>query len=62
MGAWLWTIALGLFLVLGGLYLHWSVVLAGALLPFLPVLAELQRRRRARRKASGDGTSRPPDP
>lgn len=48
MGSWLWLIALGLFLVLVGLYLHWSVVLAGALLPFVPVVAEWLRRRRRR--------------
>lgn len=46
MGGWFWLIALGLFLVLVGLYLHWSVVLLGALLPFVPVVAELRRRRR----------------
>jgi hypothetical protein len=54
MGAWLWTITLGLFLVLMGLYIHWSVVLAGALLPFVPVVAELLRRRRARAARSAD--------
>lgn len=62
MGSWLWTIALGLFLVLIGLYIHWTVVLAGALLPFLPVLAELQRRRRARRAAARDAEGAPRDP
>lgn len=46
MGGWFWLIALGLFLVLVGLYLHWSVVLLGALLPFVPVVAEWLRRRR----------------
>lgn len=46
MGGWFWLIALGLFLVLIGLYLHWSVILLGALLPFVPILAELLRRRR----------------
>lgn len=55
MGSWLWLITLGLFLVLVGLYLHWSVVLAGAFLPFVPVVAELLRRRRQRR------SSRDPD-
>jgi hypothetical protein len=49
MAGWFWLIALGLFLVLTGLYIHWTVVLFGALLPFLPVLAELLRRRRNRR-------------
>ena len=46
MGGWFWLIALGLFLVLVGLYMHWTVVLLGALLPFFPVVAELLRRRR----------------
>lgn len=49
LAGWFWLIALGLFLVLTGLYIHWTVVLFGALLPFLPVLAELLRRRRNRR-------------
>ena len=46
MGGWFWLIALGLCMVLIGLYIHWSVVLIGALLPAIPVLAELLRRRR----------------
>ncbi|MEO7385399.1 MAG: hypothetical protein ABIX37_00535 [Gammaproteobacteria bacterium] len=46
MGGWFWLIALGLFLVLVGLYMHWSIVLLGALLPFVPVVAEWLRRRR----------------
>lgn len=46
MGSWLWLLALGFFLVMIGLYIHWSVVLAGALLPFVPVVAALKRRRR----------------
>lgn len=48
MGAWFWLIVVGLLLVMVGLYLHWSLVLAGALLPFVPVVAEWQRRRQAR--------------
>jgi hypothetical protein len=46
MGGWFWLIALGLFLVLFGLYIHWSVILLCALLPFVPIVAELLRRRR----------------
>ena len=53
MSGWFWLIALGLFLVLAGLYLHWSIVLLGALLPFVPILAELLRRRR-RAKPTGE--------
>ena len=48
MTGWFWLITLGLFLVLMGLFIHWTVVVAGALLPFIPVLAELLRRRRRR--------------
>jgi hypothetical protein len=46
MGGWFWLIALGLFLVLAGIYVHWSITVLGALLPFVPVVAELLRRRR----------------
>jgi hypothetical protein len=47
-GGWFWLIALGLFLVLVGLYIHWTVVLLGALLPLVPIVAEYLRRRRGR--------------
>lgn len=46
MGSWGLLLALGLALILFGLYTHWIISLAGALLPFVPVLAELLRRRR----------------
>lgn len=46
MGAWSFLIAIGLCLVFVGLFTHWSIILIGALLPFLPVVAELLRRRR----------------
>jgi hypothetical protein len=39
-------LALGLTLILFGLYTHWVISVAGALLPFVPVVAELLRRRR----------------
>lgn len=45
MGSWLYLVSLGVFLVLVGLYIHWSLVLVGALLPFLPVVAAVIRRR-----------------
>lgn len=48
MAGWFWLLALGLFLVLVGLYIHWSVVLLGALLPVVPILAEYLKRRRGR--------------
>lgn len=46
MGAWSFLIAIGLSLVFVGLFTHWSIIVIGALLPFLPVVAELLRRRR----------------
>jgi hypothetical protein len=41
-------IALGLTLILVGLYTHWSISLVGAMLPVWAVTAELRRRRRSR--------------
>jgi len=38
-------LAVGLTLVIFGLFIHWSLILAGALLPFLPLVSELLRRR-----------------
>lgn len=46
MGSWGILLAAGLTLMLFGLFIHWSVILAGALLPFLPLVSELLRRRR----------------
>lgn len=50
MGSWYVSLALSLFLILLGLYIHWSVVLFGALLPFVPLITLLLRRRAARRR------------
>jgi hypothetical protein len=50
MGAWSMLLALGLTLVIAGLYTHWSISLIGALLPVWAVAAELRRRRRADRR------------
>jgi hypothetical protein len=47
MGAWSFLLALGLLLVFVGLFTHWSILLIGALLPFVPVVSELLRRRRS---------------
>ena len=49
MGAWSMLIAAGLLTAFIGLYTHWSLILIGALLPVVPVAAELLRRRRNRR-------------
>lgn len=46
MGAWSLLLGLGLALVFIGLFTHWSVMVLGALLPFVPVVVELVRRRR----------------
>lgn len=48
MGAWSLLLAFGLCLVFLGLFTHWSIILIGALLPFVPVILELARRRRIR--------------
>lgn len=45
MGAWSLLLATGITLIFIGLYTHWSIALIGALLPFLPVLSALIRRR-----------------
>ncbi len=62
-GAWYLSLGVSLFLVLIGIYIHWSVVLVGALLPVWPMIATLVERRRAR-DAGGDGDAaeRPVDP
>ena len=46
MGPWSLLIMLGLLLVFLGLFTHWSIILLGALLPFVPVITEIVRRRR----------------
>jgi hypothetical protein len=48
MGSWFLVLSLSLLVVLFGLYIHWSVVLLGALLPFIPVLSALRERRSSR--------------
>jgi len=54
MGTWFISLSASLVIVLIGLYIHWSVVLAGALLPFLPLLTELLRLRQSRRDRAAD--------
>lgn len=48
MGAWSLLLGIGLTLVFVGLFTHWSIMLIGALLPFVPVVSELLRRRQRR--------------
>lgn len=50
MGAWSLLLAAGLGIVFVGLFTHWSLILVGALLPFVPVLLELRKRRRDARR------------
>jgi hypothetical protein len=52
MGAWYLSIGLSLVLILVGLYTHWLVILFAVLLPVVPILTLLARRRLARRPNS----------
>lgn len=47
MGGWALLLATGFGLMFLGLVTHWSLILLGALLPFLPVVAALLKRRKA---------------
>ena len=58
-GAWYLSLTVSLFLVLTGLYIHWSVVLVGLLLPFIPMLSFLVTRR-AKRKREEQANTRSP--
>ena len=48
MGAWYLSLVLSLFLILIGMTMHWSVMLAGILLLFVPLISMLLARRRKR--------------
>lgn len=48
MGHWYFVLFISLLVMMIGLSIHWTVVLAGALLPFVPMVTLLLRRRRAR--------------
>ncbi len=52
MGAWYLSLAVSLFLILSGIFIHWSVVMVGLMLPFVPMISIVLERRRQR--ASGD--------
>jgi len=47
-GRWYLILSMSFLLILIGLFSHWSILLAGALLPFLPVVGLLLHRRRKR--------------
>ena len=44
MGAWYLSIGGSLLLIFNGLYTHWSLILFGALLPFVPLVMFLVNR------------------
>ncbi len=44
MGAWYFSIGGSLLLVFIGIYTHWSIILFGALLPFVPLVTFLMNR------------------
>ncbi len=52
MGAWYLSLAVSLFLILIGIFIHWSDVMVGLMLPFVPMISIVLVRRRQR--ASGD--------
>jgi len=60
MGAWYLSLAVGLFLILIGMTVHWTVMLAGVLLLFVPMISVLlgRRRRRAAREHDESNTNR----
>jgi hypothetical protein len=53
-GTWYLSLAASLLLILIGLYVHWSVVLFGLVLPFIPIVSFLMMRRASRKR--GDET------
>jgi len=55
MGAWYLSLVVSLFLILIGMYIHWSVVLAGLLLPFVPMISIVRSRRRKRAEGNRSG-------
>jgi len=48
MGTWYLSLAVSLFLILIGIYIHWTVVMVGLFLPFVPMISFLLERRRLR--------------
>ena len=59
MGAWYLSLAVSLFLIIIGMYIHWSIVLAGFFLPFIPMLSIVLSRRAARRRDAQRGRDEP---
>jgi hypothetical protein len=46
MGGWTVLLAIGFSLIFLGLSTHWSLIVLGAALPFVPVILALWKRRR----------------
>ncbi|TDJ48099.1 MAG: hypothetical protein E2O52_01605 [Gammaproteobacteria bacterium] len=51
MGTWYLCLVVSLLFILVGLYIHWSVVLFGLILPFVPMVSFVRSRRAERRRA-----------
>ena len=51
MGTWYLSLAVSLLFILIGMYIHWSVVLFGVILPFIPMVSIVVSRRAERRRA-----------
>lgn len=51
MGTWYLSLVVSLLFILIGLYIHWSVVLFGLILPFVPMVSFVRSRRAERRRA-----------
>jgi hypothetical protein len=54
MGAWYLSLSGSLLLIFIGLYTHWSILLIGALLPFVPMATYLLQRNRSATQEAGN--------
>lgn len=57
MGTWYISLAASLLVILVGMYVHWTVVVAGLLLPFVPMVTFVLARRAERRAAAPTAAS-----
>ena len=55
MGTWYLSLVVSLLFILIGMYIHWSVVLVGLILPFIPMVSFVRSRRAQRRRDEQDG-------
>jgi Mn2+/Fe2+ NRAMP family transporter len=49
MGTWYLSLAACIFLIFIGMFLHWSIVMLGLILPFVPMTLLVLKRRRERK-------------